>query len=329
MSAMKKDPFKLYNVKSFEDKAAHAKRTFTDAGGIILARNLEYLSTEIFTQEYPELTFLAQGITVNNEGGYADTIKKIKLAIAGDFREAGTNTNTTGKITLEGEDDFIPTMSMDAESDWSEIELKKAELAGINLPSRFLEAHNEVYNRKIDRIGYRGQVRTNGTQKTTGLLNYAGWDTDVAATTAALMTSEELYAAIAGLITRQWSNVFNVPAFMADRVVMPWSVYNIATTKILNTAAGSATVMRALQDNFAGVSFGMTNEAEAVVGAGARPSVTVAFSRNRRAMQFRLPVPLEISSIDQRGFKYYMESYFSIAGLDVIEDGAAATLTAL
>jgi hypothetical protein len=46
-------------------------------------------------------------------------------------------------------------------------------------------------------------------------------------------------------------------------------------------------------------------------------------------MQFRLPVPLEISSIDQRGFKYYMESYFSIAGLDVIEDGAAATLTGL
>jgi len=326
MTVIKKDPFKLYNVKSFEDKAALAKK-FTDAGGIILARNLEFLSTEIFTQEYPELTFLQQGITVNNEGGYADTIKKLKLAIAGDFREAGTNTNTTGKITLEGEDDNIPVFSMDAESDWSEIELKKAELQNINLPSRFMEAHLEVYNRKIDTIGYIGQVRTNGTFKTRGLLNYAAWDTDTAAGLASALTGIELYDEIAALITRQWKNVFNVEVYKANRVVLPWSVYDIATVKILNSAAGSSSVLRALQDNFPSVTFGTTNRAEA--GQAAVTSTSIAFSTNRRAMQFRLPVPLEISSIDQRGFKYYMESYFSIAGLDVIEDGAAATLTGL
>lgn len=326
MATKKLDPFKLFNVKSFEDKAAHAKR-FTDAGGIILARNLEHLSTEIFTQEYPELTFLQQGIVVNNEGGYADTIKKLKLQIAGDFREAGTNTNTTGKITLEGEDDNIPVFSMDAESDWSEIELKKAELQNINLPSRFMEAHTEVYNRKIDTIGFIGQVRSNGTFKTRGLLNYTGWDTDVASVTAAAATGQELYDEIAGLIVRQWANVFNVESYKADRVVLPYSVYNIATTKFLNTNGTEASVMRALQLNFPGVTFGVTNRAEA--GQAGVASVAVAFSVNRRAMQFRLPVPLEVSSIDQRGFKYYMESYFSIAGLDVIEDGAAATLTGL
>lgn len=324
---IKKDPFKLYDVKSFEDKAAYARQHFTDAGGIILARNLEHLSAEIFTQEYPELTFLMQGITVNNEGGYADSIKKLKLAISGDYRESGTNTNTTGKITLTGEDDSIPVFTMDAESDWSEIELKKAELQNINLPGRFLEAHSEVYNRKIDAIGYVGQRRTDGTFKTRGLLNYAGWDTDTAAGLASALTAEALYQEIADLITRQWTNVLNVPAYKADRVVLPWSVYNIASTKILNTAAGSATVLRALQDNFPTVTFGTTNQAEA--GNAGVTSVSVAFSSNRRAMQFRLPVPLNVSSIDQRGFKYYVESYFAIAGLDVIEDGAAATLTGL
>lgn len=316
----------LYNLKSFEDKAAFAKK-FTDAGGIILARNLEFLSTEIFTQEYPELTFLQQGITVNNEGGYADTIKRLKLAIAGDFRESGTNTNTTGKITLEGEDDNIPVFTMDAESDWSEIELKKAELQNVNLPSRFMEAHVEVYNRKIDTIGYIGQVRSNGTFKTRGLLNYTGWDTDTAAVTAAAATGLELYQEIADLINRQWSNVFNVESYKADHVTLPWSVYNIAQSKFLNTAGTEASVLRALQMNFPTITFGTTNKAEA--GQAAVTSVTVAFSRNRRAMQFRIPVPLEISSIDQRGFKYYMESYFAVAGLDVIEDGAAATLTGL
>lgn len=316
----------LYNLKSFEDKAAHAKK-FTDAGGIILARNLEFLSTEIFTQEYPELTFLQQGITVNNEGGYADTIKRLKLAIAGDFRESGTNTNTTGKITLEGEDDNIPVFTMDAESDWSEIELKKAELQNVNLPSRFMEAHVEVYNRKIDTIGYIGQVRSNGTFKTRGLLNYTGWDTDTAAVTAAAATGLELYQEIADLINRQWTNVFNVESYKADHVTLPWSVYNIAQSKFLNTAGTEASVLRALQMNFPTITFGTTNKAEA--GQAAVTSVSVAFSRNRRAMQFRIPVPLEISSIDQRGFKYYMESYFAVAGLDVIEDGAAATLTGL
>ena len=322
---IKRDPFKLYNVQSFEDKAAFAKKNFTDAGGIILARNLEHLSTEIFTQEYPELTFLMQGITVNNEGGYADSIKKLKLAIAGEFRESGTNTNTTGKITLTGEDDSIPVFSLEAESDWSEIELKKAELQNVNLPGRFLEAHAEVYNRKIDTIGYLGQVRTDGTQKTRGLLNYTGWDTDTAAVTAAAATGVELYQEIADLINRQWSNVFNVPAYKATHVVMPNSVYNITQSKFLNTAGTEMSVLRALQMNFPTITFGVTDKAEDVGGT----SVTVALSQNRRGMQFRLPVPLNVSSIDQRGFKYYVESYFAIAGLDVIEDGAAATLTGL
>lgn len=322
---IKRDPFKLYDVKSFEDKAIFAKKHFTDAGGIILARNLEHLSTEIFTQEYPELTFLMQGITVNNEGGYSDSIKKLKLAIAGEFRESGTNTNTTGKITLTGEDDSIPVFSLEAESDWSEIELKKAELQNVNLPGRFLEAHAEVYNRKIDTIGYIGQVRTDGTQKTRGLLNYTGWDTDVAAVTALAATGVELYQEVADLINRQWSNVFNVPAYKATHVVMPNSVYNIAQSKFLNTAGTEMSVLRALQMNFPTITFGVTDKAESVGGT----SVTVALSQNRRGMQFRLPVPLNVSSIDQRGFKYYVESYFAIAGLDVIEDGAAATLTGL
>jgi hypothetical protein len=294
-----RDPYKLYDVKSFEHKAAFAKQRFTDAGGIILARNLEHLSTEIFTQEYPELTFLMQGITVNNEGGYSDSIKKLKLAISGEFRESGTNTNTTGKITLTGEDDSIPVFSLEAESDWSEIELKKAELQNVNLPGRFLEAHAEVYNRKIDTIGYIGQVRTDGTQKTRGLLNYTGWDTDTAAVTAVAATGVELYQEIADLINRQWSNVFNVAAYKATHVVMPTSVYNVAQSKFLNTAGTELSVLRALQMNFPTITFGVTDKAEDVGGT----SVTVALSQTRRGMPFRLPVPLNGSCIVQRGLK--------------------------
>jgi len=325
----KKDPFALYNVKSFEDAAAYAKKSFKDAGGIILARNLEHVSAEIFTQEFAGLTFLNQGIVVNNEGGYSTSIKKLKLAVEGGFRESGSNTDTTGKITLSGEDDSIPVFTMEGESDWSEIELKQAELQNINLPSRFFEGHAELYNRKIDDLGYFGHTRTDGTQKTTGLLNF-GWATDASATTAELSTGAELYQEIADLITRQWAGVLNVESYMADRVVMPSRVYNVCTTKILNSAGSEMNVLQALRANFPTVQFGLTSKADTIANGGLMANSTaVAFSSNRRAMQFRAPVPLNVSSVDQRGFKYYVESFFAVAGLDVIETDAAQTLTGL
>lgn len=325
MKPQKKQTLNLFKLQSFEDAAAYATRHFQDAGGIILARNLQHLSAEIFTQEFPDLTFLQQGITINNEGGYASSIQKLKLQIAGGFRESGSNTNTNGKITLVGEQDNIPVYSKEAESDWSEVELKQAELQGISLPGRMLEAHVEVYNRDIDQIGYLGQVRTNGSQKTTGLLNYAGWDTAAAAGPASGMSGLDLYNAIAGLINRQWALVYNTAAYRANRVIMPDNVYNTASRLILNSAGSEMSVLRALQTNFPEITFGLTNVARSVGGS----SKTIAFSDNRRAMQFRLPVPLNISSIHQKGWKYYVESYFGVAGLDVIENGAAAVLTGL
>jgi hypothetical protein len=314
----------LYDLKSFEDKAAYAKREFKDAGGIILARNLEHVSEEIFTQEYAGLTFLNGGIVVNNEGGYATSIQKLKLKAEGQFRESGTNTDTNGKITLTGENDSIPVFTMEAESDWSEIQLKQSELQNINLPGRYLEAHAELYNRKIDDIGYLGQTRTDGTQKTVGLLN-SSFTATAAGTTAILLTGDALYEAIATLITEQWAGVVNVETYKADRVTFPTGVYNTVSTKIMNSAGSEMSVLSALRANFPTITFGLTSKANSVSGS----SRTVAYSSNRRALQMRIPTPLNISSVDQRGHKYYVESYFGVAGLDVIESTAARYLTGL
>ncbi|AUR91021.1 major capsid protein [Vibrio phage 1.154.O._10N.222.52.B12] len=314
----------IYDTKSFADKADFAKKTFKDAGGIILARNLEHVSSEIFTQEFAGLTFLQGGITVNNEGGYANSITKLKLKAEGGFRESGSNTQTTGKITLSGESDNIPVFTLEGESDWSEVELKQAELENINLPSRYFEAHAELYNRKIDELGYLGQTRTDGTQKTLGLLNY-GFVASGAGDTAANLSGDNLYQAIADLITDQWAGVFNVETYKADRVVMPDTVYNICAKKILNSNGSEMSVLRALMTNFPTVTFGLTTKARDVDGS----SRTTAYSSNRRAMQMRIPTPLNVSSVDQRGFKYYVESYFGVAGLDVIEDTAGRHLTGL
>lgn len=315
---------KTFNLQSFEDRAAEAKQ-FTDAGGVILARNLEHISPEIFTQEYPGMMFLTRGIEVNNEGGYADAVKKIKLQIDGDFQSSGTKTNGTGKITLSGQDDVITTFTVEANSDWSEVELKKAEAGNVNLPSRFMDAHFERYNQMLDNLGYQGRRNSAGTLITPGLLTYTGFSTDNAAGPASGMTGVELYQEIADLINRQWTNVFNSETYKATVVDMPIGVYNQAMTLILNSAGSEMSVLKALQVNFPTINFGATFQA-GDAGAG---STTVAYTTNRRALQFRVPVPLQLSSVDQRGFKYYIESFASLAGLDVIEDGAAAYLKGL
>lgn len=319
------NPKNVYGLQSFEDAAMTAKG-FKDAGGIILARNLEAVSAEIFTQEYPGLTLLSNaGIEVNNEGSGSTSITKLKLAINGQFVESGTNTNGTGKISLSGEDDTIPVFYAEAGSDWTSLQLKQADQQGINLPNRLVEAHAEVYNRKIDEIGYLGQVRTDGTQKTEGLLNFTGVASSGAGGAASTLTGIQLYQAIADLITDQHSAVFNVDTYMADRVVMRPEVYNVCAKKILNSAGSEMSVLRALQINFPDVMFYQTSKAESVGGT----SVTAAYSSARRALQMRIPDPLSVSNVWELGHKYGVDSYFGVAGLDVIETSAIRYLTGL
>ena len=314
----------LYDIQSFSDKAAYAKGTFKDAGGIILARNLEHVSSEIFVQQYSGLTFLNSGVIVNNEGGFSTSIQKLKLAVEGGFKESGTSTNTTGKITLTGETDSIPSFTFEGESDWSEHELGQAELQNINLPSRYFDGHAELYNRKIDELGYLGQTRTDGTQKTLGLLNF-GFTASASTTTAALSTGDALYGEIADLITDQWGAVLNVETFTADRVAMADTVYNICAKKIMNSAGSEMSVLKALEINFPSVTFVTTAKARDIGGS----TRTTAYSSDRRAMQMRIPIPLKLTSVDQRGIRYYVESYFAVAGLDVIESTAGRHLTGL
>jgi len=131
---------------------------------------------------------------------------------------------------------------MEGESDWSEIELKQAELENINLPSRFFEGHAELYNRKIDDLGFLGQVRTDGSQKTTGLLNY-GFTTISSADTAVVSTGQALYDEIAELLIGQWAGVLNVDSYKADRVVIARESFTTSVQyKILNSAGSEMTV---------------------------------------------------------------------------------------
>jgi hypothetical protein len=312
----------LYNLDSFQAfMDSGAKRSFADSyAGTVLARNLTAVDPRIFEKKYPELVLLGSGIEADNTGGYARRIQSLRLVDQGSFTDAGDDT-TKGKISLTAEDSYLKVFVKEAHSIWTEDEVKEAELQNINLPQKYLAAHNKIYNQTVDSIGLLGH----NTQK--GLLNFASFTSTAATAAIAVATAQELYDDISGLVRAQWDGVYNTAEYMADRVVMPTDVYNKLSATILNTAAGASTVLKALQDNLPGIKFLATAKADNVDGGG---SVTCAFSTNREAMTMRIPVPLTIGELMKtNSFDFRVDSKFRIAGLDILEATAGYYLTGL
>lgn len=307
---------KLYDLKSF-DSAKNYFATQDSAGGTILARNLEHISSEIFKQRIAGLTFLTgTNIVVNNEGGYAKSITKLKESINGDFANAGEMTDSQGKISIGIEDDTIPVFKKEASSSWSDIELEEASLQNRNLPSSMVAAHDEKYKQNIDRIGYLG----NGT-KTEGLLNFSGFAVSPATNTFNNLTGQEMYDEVATLVNEQRAAVLNDVVFSADMVSLHQDTFNLMSSTFINTAGGLSTVIEALQKTL-NINFVLTPKAEI---AGVKRMV--AYSSERQAMQMRIPIPLKLYNQVTLGSKHYIESMFGVAGLDVLENASARILT--
>lgn len=317
----------LYDIDRYQAFIDSIKTSsFADAyAGTVLARSLTQVDPQIFEKKYPELSFINSGITADNSGGYARRIQSLRKRGQGGFTTAGDASSNKGKISLASEDNTLLVIERESHSIWTESEIKEAALQNINLVSDYIREHNSIYLREVDYIGYLGIP---DKPSSTGLLNYAGW-TSVAATGAiGTLTAQQMYDDIAGLLTTQKNAVNNTPEYTANRVDMPIYVLNILQATMLNTAAGSSSVLRALQDNFLGVEFRGTFRADNAGGAGV--SHTVAYSTSSESMKMRIPTPLTVGDIIKQGsFDFRVDSKYRIAGLDVLEDTAAYILTGL
>lgn len=315
----------LYNLDSFKAFMDSAKKPgFADVyAGTVLARNLTAVDPRLFEKKFPELTFVNSGVQADNSGGYARRIQSLRVIDLGGFTTSGDASGNKGRISLMAEDSFLKVIVREADSVWTDDEIKESELQNINLVQRYVQAHNSAYMREIDQIGLLGGVAGIGT----GLLNHSGFTATGAGGAIETLTAQQMYDAVAGLITDQFNAVNNTPEYMADRVIMPVDVMNKLNVTILNSAAGSSTVLRALQDNFGGVQFLASFRA---VNTGAGVSATVAFSSSEEVMKMRIPVPLTIGEIIKQGsFDYKVDSKYRIAGLDVLENTGGRILTGL
>ena len=314
----------LYDIPAFEKflDSANLNREFKDSSaGIVLERNLTQVDPQIFEKQYPDLAFNLSGVTVDNSGGYAAKIQSLRLVDEGTFRNAGDVSSDKGKISLQGEQSTLTVIEREAESQWSETDIRQADLQNINLVSRYLETHNKIYLREIDEAGLLG---LNGND---GVLTSSDFTSTAASGAIGTLTPQAMYDEIAGLITDQRNVVNNTPQYSCNTVIVPNYVINALSATILNTAAGAGSVMNALQANF-GVSF--IGSFRCDDAGGASSSISVAFSNNAESIKMRIPQPLTVGEIIRTGsFKYLVDSKYRIGGADILETTAGLRLTGL
>ena len=306
----------IYNLDSF-DSAKNYFKSLDSNAGVVLARSLEHISSEVFEQRIAGLSFLNQsGIVINNEGGYAKAITKLKSNIQGDFKDSGDNTNGKGKISIGLEDDTMPVFMKEAFSEWSETELNRAALENRNLVAEYLKGHDQKYKEQIDRIGYLG---IEGKSK--GLLNNTLFASGGATGTFSTLTAQEMFDEVSTLVQDQRTAVLNDEMFSADKVAVHQDTYNILSKTFVNTSGSLTTVREALERTL-NITFVITSKCDI---AGVKR--IVAYSSQRGNIQMRIPVALKISNQYILGFRYGVESMFSIAGTDLLEASGGKILT--
>jgi hypothetical protein len=316
----------VYDLDSFAAFRDSSKRSgFQDSyAGVVLARNLTQVDPRVFEKKYPDLAFMNAGIEADNTGGYAQQIQSLRLQDLGGFVNAGDASDNKGKISLAGEDTFIKVIEREAHSKWSDTEIKQAELQNVNLPGRYLEAHNKIYMREIDEMGLLG---FNGNQ---GILTYTGYTSTPATGAIGTLTAQQMYDEYATLITEQWNAVNNTEDYKGSIVFTPTYAINKLAATMLNTAGGTnaMSVMAALKFNFPGIEFYGTFRADNAGGAGV--SVTTVMSKSSAAVKMRIPVPLRIGEVVKlNSFDFQVDSKYRIAGVDFLEDTAGRRLTGL
>ena len=94
---------KLKQLIDENSLASHLEvaKTFKDSQGILLAQHLTKVDPKVFQKLYPDNVFLNSGLSIDNTGGLADTIKKVRVSAKGSFTDVSNRGGNKGLISLE------------------------------------------------------------------------------------------------------------------------------------------------------------------------------------------------------------------------------------
>jgi hypothetical protein len=298
----------LFNLDSIEKFLGSGnQRGFTDAAsGIVLGRMLTHVDPEIFTLKYPDLAFMNAGFTVDNSGGYVQKIQSLQNTAAGSFAKQRDRSDGKGKITLEGRDSTIDVFPWSAESQWDDDEIHEAELQGVNLPQKLIEAHNEIYQQTIDKM--IADVA----------LDHATWGTFNSTTNYSSKTGNDLYDVFANTLATQHAQVNNIGSYMANVIITsPYVVNKMQKERLTETGE---TVLTALLKNYPSLNLRvLASHHAAGIGTGNK-DVALFVSTSPQVAKIRIPLPLTIGEVVKpTPFTYLVESKFRIGGFDLLQ----------
>lgn len=126
--------YNLDSVQAFIDSGQSAGFQDSDSG-IVLARNLTAVDPKILEKKYPELAFVNSGIQVDTSGGYARRIQSLRLLEQGSYEDATDESDDKGKISLSAEDSFLKVFVKEAQSTWTDDDIKEASFRISTCPS--------------------------------------------------------------------------------------------------------------------------------------------------------------------------------------------------
>ncbi len=323
MKAQVKDMIDEDGFKAFKS----SNRAFQqNDSGILLSRYLTAVTPRVLTVKYPELAFGSLGMAVDNEGGVANAILTRRTKELGGFGGTGDN---RGKISLAAENTTIPVSIREAEATWSNIAVQQAAMTNFNLVEAYMKAAVKMFNQDVDTSALVGFDDKENKITNFGIANNAHYVGAAATAKFDTLTADEKYDFIADEITAQHNKVNNTAEYMANKCLLPTSVFNDAQRAIRNDLTNGS-VLKALRENFPTVDFVHSSKMEKVADStGVETKRMVLFSNHEDAVTFRLPVPFTLTPIEQRLNDFHVIATYHTAGSDILEGTSGRIVTGL
>lgn len=300
---------------------------FNDAkGGLLNPQNLVAVNPTVYKMQYPDLSLIESGININNFGAYLPVVQSVSLEPIGSWEVADNRSSNDGKITLSADYSNIKSEPFKAFATWTDIEQNRiSQAANINLPTEELNAMSYLYLVTVDEVGLVGKTSIDKL----GLLNNKSFHRVNLDKKLTELEPMQAYYKLLALINEHNTRTQNTQQYLADTIILPVEVYNyINNYQMLIFVNGTnLTVYEALQARFKNMKIVPSPRATNVSIDGANTNVIAIFNRHENNLTMRIPVPMKLTPVQQDGWKYKVDGYALIAGIDILRKESGTLVT--
>lgn len=288
-----------------------------------LRQQSTYIETRVYEHKYPSIQYpgLIPIDTSASEFASSVTYESADTYGQADFINGGSDDIPLVGTTLQQFE--TPIAEAAVGYDWTWVEIGRARLMGIDLPSNKAFAARRAYEEMIDRIALKGHAG----KKFFGLFDHPSV-TPVSAPngdwgvvgTPGTATAQEMIDDINSALMNIFNGTNTVE--IANRLLLPWSKYMVLAQTVMSTQ-DSRTVLNFIREN--NVLTAMTGERLDIrgmreldtigVSGGAR---MIAYRYSDEVLKMHIPMPFRFLDQHQSGpLRYVVPAVWRLGGLDI------------